>query len=193
MEFLLNRGGLRVVFGKTQGLFNKTPGRRGIEGYRLLDLDLQLGLEMRPNRYPPIRTVGSRSRGSDSLWHNLISAVHSGSDVQGRSGSGQWQGSPEMLLPRGSSQELAKLGPPGRNLSGKRVREVRLNTRNPPRVTAGLVEALGGKPTSNSGPARHDSLACAFTRCSGPKNGGKRFWVRAPCKNTPESGLSGAV
>jgi hypothetical protein len=29
MEFLLNRGGLRVVFGKTQGLFNKTARAKG--------------------------------------------------------------------------------------------------------------------------------------------------------------------
>jgi hypothetical protein len=44
MEFLLNRGGLRVVFGKTQGLFNKNA---------------------RPNRYASIPSVGSRSDGPD--------------------------------------------------------------------------------------------------------------------------------
>jgi hypothetical protein len=44
MEFLLNRGGLRVVFGKTQGLFNKNT---------------------RPNQYAWIPSVGSRSDGPD--------------------------------------------------------------------------------------------------------------------------------
>jgi hypothetical protein len=41
MEFLLNRGGLRVVFGKTQGLFNKNA---------------------RPNRYLGMSAVGSGSK-----------------------------------------------------------------------------------------------------------------------------------
>jgi hypothetical protein len=65
--------------------------------------------------------------------------------------------------------------------------------RNPPRVTVGLAEALGCKPTSDSRSARRDSLVCTFTRRSGPENGGKKFWVRALCKNDQESGMSGAV
>jgi hypothetical protein len=89
----------------------------------------------------------------------------------------------------GSSPELAELGPPGRDSSGKRVREVRHNTRNPPRVTAGLAEALGGRHKGESGSAWHDSPVCAFTRCSGLENGGKRLWVRAcAVQEQPEIG-----
>jgi hypothetical protein len=93
----------------------------------------------------------------------------------------------------GSSPELAELGPPGWDSSGKRVWEVRHNTCNPPWVTAGLAEALGGKHKGDSGSAQRDSPACAFTRCSGLENGGKRLWVRAPCKNNMKPGLNGAV
>jgi hypothetical protein len=50
-----------------------------------------------------------------------------------------------------------------------------------------------GKHKGDSGSARRDSPACAFTRCSALEHGGKRLWVRAPCKNNPEPGLSGAV
>jgi hypothetical protein len=111
--------------------------------------------------------------------------------VQREGGGGA--GSPESNSRGSASLELAKLGPPGWDPSGKRIREVRHNTRNPPSVTVGLTEALGRKPTGDSGSARRDSPACAFTRRSGPENGGKKFWVRALCKNDPESALSGAV
>jgi hypothetical protein len=46
MEFLLNGAGLRVDFGKTQGLFNKIA---------------------RPNRYLGMSAVGSGSNGSDLI------------------------------------------------------------------------------------------------------------------------------
>ena len=73
------------------------------------------------------------------------------------------------------------------------VRRIRRNTRNPPRVTAGLAEALGGECKGGGGSARHDSPVCAFTRCSGLGDRGKRLWVRAQCKNNAKPGLCGAV
>jgi hypothetical protein len=69
--------------------------------------------------------------------------------------------------------------------------EVRRNTRNPPRVTAGLVEALGGERKSGGGSARRDSPACVFTRYSRLRNEGKRLWVRAQCKNKLNQGVCG--
>jgi hypothetical protein len=68
MEFLLNRGGLRVDSQETQGLFNKTA---------------------RPKGYLLIWTVGSRSDDSDAFqfgWSDLNMGGGSGrSDLHGRS------------------------------------------------------------------------------------------------------------
>jgi hypothetical protein len=59
-QILLNGTGLRVDSNRVQGLFSKPT---------------------RPNRYPPIRTVGSRSGGFDSIWHSLILVAYFGSDT----------------------------------------------------------------------------------------------------------------
>jgi hypothetical protein len=61
------------------------------------------------------------------------------------------EGSPELPSRGGISPALARLGPPGWNSSGKKVREARLSMSNPPRVTAGLVGALCGKSTGDNG------------------------------------------
>jgi hypothetical protein len=67
MEFLLNRGGLRVDSQETQGLFNKIAR---LKGYLL------------------IWTVGSRSDDSDTFqfgWSDLNSGGPGWSDLHGRS------------------------------------------------------------------------------------------------------------
>ena len=56
-----------------------------------------------------------------------------------------------------------ELDAPGLKSTRAWVRRVRRNTRNPPRVTAGLAEALGGKCKGGGGSARHDSPACAWS------------------------------
>jgi len=81
------------------------------------------------------------------------------------------------------SPEFAENDAPRVKLTGLLVREVWRNTRNPPRVIAGLVEALGGEHKSGGGSAWRDSPACMLTHCSGLRNGGNRLWVRAQCKN----------
>ena len=88
---------------------------------------------------------------------------------------------------------MANLGLPGVESTRAWVRRVRRNTRNPPRVTAVLAEALGGERKGGGGSAWHDSPACAFKRCSGHGDGGKRPWVRAQCKNNAKTGLRGVV
>jgi hypothetical protein len=121
MEFLLNRGGRRVDFKETQGLFNKNTDQNryliiwtvrsrsdgsdliwdGSNLARRLRI-LRLGLKMRPNWYLPIRMLGSRSGGSDLLWHDLILTVHLESNGPGQMGA---RG--------GASPALVDLGRPG--------------------------------------------------------------------------------
>ena len=88
---------------------------------------------------------------------------------------------------------MANLGLPGVESTRAWVRRVRRNMRSPPRVTEGLSEALGGERKGGGGSARHDSPACAFVRCSGLEDGGKRLWPRAQCKSKCRQGLRGAA
>ena len=58
--------------------------------------------------------------------------------------------------------DFTGLDAPGLKSTRAWVRRVRRDTRNPPRVTAGLAEALGGECKGGGGSARHDSPACAW-------------------------------
>jgi hypothetical protein len=77
-------------------------------------------------------------------------------------------GSLELGFRGGSSPELANLGPPGWNPSGKRVRAARLSMSDPPRVTVGFVGALCGKSTGDGGnraPVVVDPVVGEATTC----------------------------
>ena len=76
-----------------------------------------------------------------------------------------------------TSPEFVENNAPGVKSTRAWVRRVRRNMRSPPRVTEGLSEALGGERKGGGGSARHDSPACAFTRCSRLEGRGKRLWV----------------
>ena len=91
------------------------------------------------------------------------------------------------------SPEFVENKAPGVKSTRAWVRRVRRNMRSPPRVTEGLSEALGGERKGGGGSARHDSPACAFVRCSGLEDGGKRLWSRAQCKSKCRQGLRGAA
>jgi len=92
-----------------------------------------------------------------------------------------------------TSPEFVENNAPGVKSTRAWVRRVRRNMRSPPRVTEGLSEALGGERKGGGGSARHDSPACAFVRCSGLEDGGKRLWPRAQCKSKCRQGLRGAA
>jgi hypothetical protein len=167
MEFLLNRGGLRVDFKETQGLFNKNAGpnwylliwivRSGSDGSDLIwdgsNLArrlriLRLGLKMRPNRYLPIRTLGSRSGGSDLLWHDLILTVRLESYGPGQMGARGGGAVAGIWFPRRRLAGVGRSRPSGLGFGRGLAREEARGTRNTPewlaRVCIGCGGALGG-------------------------------------------------
>ena len=94
----MKRAGSRVDCPKGQGLFSKFS---------------------RPNRYPRILTVGSRSGGMDLNGGDLILTMGSGSDGSSGFGRGAAAERAGILLPRRrvgkSSPDFSKLGAPASN------------------------------------------------------------------------------
>jgi hypothetical protein len=161
-----------LVFEKRRGSLAKLASRTGIFGSGCSDLN----------------PTAHNKEGRD-----LISSVRPGISrlgVKGRTGRRRGRrSSPPAAASRRRWPDLALR-------AGIRVGKrsgMRLSMSNPPRVTAGLIGALCGKPTGDSRSVQLGSPASALTRRSGPKERGKRLWLHAPCKNDPESGLSGAV
>ena len=124
-------------------------------------------------------TAGHRSDGSGRLGARAAALATGGEHLWRRAAA---------LAP-----DFTELDAPGLKSTRAWVRRVRRNMRSPPRVTEGLAEALGGERKGGGGSARHDSPACAFVRCSGLEDGGKRLWSRAQCKSKCRQGLRGAA
>ena len=96
-----------------------------------------------------IVTVGHRSDGSGCLGAQAAALATGGEHLR-------WWAA--ALAP-----DFTELDAPGLKSTRAWVRRVRRNTRNPPRVTAGLAEALDGECKGGGGSARHDSPACAWS------------------------------
>jgi len=162
MQLLLNCSGPRVDSRKDEGSLTKMLGRRGM--FRSDPLNLDPAAQICWAR-DLIVTAGHRSDGSGRLGARAAALATGGEHLR-------WWAA--ALAP-----DFTELDAPGLKSTRAWVRRVRRNTRNPPRVTAGLAEALGGECKGGGGSARHDSPACAFVRCSGLEDGGKRLWSRA--------------
>ena len=161
---------------KLRGSLAKVAARRGM--FRSDPLNLDPAAQICWAR-DLIVTAGHRSDGSGRLGARAAALATGGEHLR-------WRAAALAL-------DFTELYAPGLKSTRAWVRRVRRNTRNPPRVTAGLAEALGGERKGGGGSARHDLPACTFMQCSGLRDGGKRLWVRAQCKNNAQPGLCGAV
>jgi hypothetical protein len=122
---------------------------------------------MRPNRYLPIRTLGSGSGGSDLLWHDLILTARLESCGPGQMGA---QGGGAVARIRFPWWRLAGVGrsrPFGLGFGRGLAREEAHGTRNTPGRLARVCSGYGGTLSGGGGLLRQRLPVRTRSGCSG--------------------------